>query len=348
VVSDHTSTEHVKRRAGSVVALWRYPVKSMAGERLEVVAVDADGIVGDRRFAVRDIETGKIASAKRPARWGLLLRCRAGVSADGAVRVTLPDGHVHTAGDSALDRALSQLLGRRVHLEHVDEHDGSRPNEYEADYPELEHISLRGRVTFPTSMMSDAASFVDLSAVHVLTLQTIAAVAEASGSGSVEAARFRANVLIDAKREPGFVEDEWIGHSVKIGDELTLERITPAARCKMTSVEQPGLPADDRILRAIAREHRVTFPIVGTLPCAGIFAEVPAPGVVRLSDEITVMQSSACDPEQYKTKTRRRQAVRSFRESADGDESWRLPAPEKPVTGQPELPAMTAPIKETS
>jgi uncharacterized protein len=272
------------------VALWRYPVKSMAGERLEAAAIDADGIDGDRRFAVRDIETGKIASAKRPTRWGLLLRCHAGVSADGVVRVTLPDGDVHTAGDPALDRALAQLLGRRVHLEHVDEHDRPQPNEYEADYPELEHISLRGRVTFPTSMISDAASFVDLSAVHVLTLQTIAAVAAACGSGSVEAARFRANVVIDAKRDPGFVEDEWIGHSVKIGDELALERITPAARCTMTSVEQPGLPADDRILRAIAREHRVTFPTVGTLPCAGVFAEVATPGVVRIADEITVMQ----------------------------------------------------------
>lgn len=293
MVSEHTGTEHGTGRAGSVVALWRYPVKSMAGERLEVAAIDADGIVGDRRFAVRDIETGKIASAKRPARWGLLLRCSAEVSADGTVRVTLPDGHVGTAGDPALDRVLSQLLRRRVHLEHVEEHDGSKPNEYEADYPELEHISLRGRVTFPTSMISDAASFVDLSAVHVLTLQTIATVAEASGSGSVDAARFRANVLIDARTDPGFVEDEWIGHPVKIGDDLTLERITPAARCKMVSVEQPGLPADDRILLAIAREHRVTFPTVGTLPCAGIFAEVKTPGAVRLYDEITVLHSSA-------------------------------------------------------
>jgi hypothetical protein len=99
---------------------------------------------------------------------------------------------------------------------------------------------------------------------------------------------------IDAKRDPRFVEDEWIGHSVKIGDELTLERITPAARCKMISVEQPGLPADDRILQAIAREHRVKFPTVGTLPSAGIFAEVATPGAVRLTDEITIMQSSAC------------------------------------------------------
>lgn len=262
----------------------------MAGERLEAAAIDADGIDGDRRFAVRDVETGKIASAKRPTRWGLLLRCHAGLAADGDVRVTLPDGDVHTAGDPVLDRALSALLGRRVHLEHVDETDGSQPNEYEADFPDLEHISLRGRVTFPTSMISDAASFVDLSAVHVLTRQTIAAVAAASRSESVEAARFRANVLIDTKRDPGFVEDEWIGQAVKIGDELNLERITPAARCNMTSVDQPGLPADGRILRAIAREHRVTFPTVGTLPCAGIFAEVATAGVVRIGDEITVEQ----------------------------------------------------------
>lgn len=57
----------------------------------------------------------------------------------------------------------------------------------------------------------------------------------------------------------------------------------------MTSVEQPGLPADDRILRAIAREHRVTFPTVGTLPCAGVFAEVATAGVARIGEEITVI-----------------------------------------------------------
>jgi uncharacterized protein len=78
-VGRHINTEH-GAAVGSVVALWRYPVKSMAGERLEVATIDADGIDGDRRSAVRDIETGKIASAKRPTRWGRLLRCHAGAS----------------------------------------------------------------------------------------------------------------------------------------------------------------------------------------------------------------------------------------------------------------------------
>ena len=49
-----------------VSGLWRYPVKSMGGERLETVTLTAAGIDGDRRWAVRDLETGKVASAKRP------------------------------------------------------------------------------------------------------------------------------------------------------------------------------------------------------------------------------------------------------------------------------------------
>ena len=56
-----------------VEELWRFPVKSMGGERLEHLEFDVDGVVGDRRFAVRDSETGLIASAKRPGRWGVLL-----------------------------------------------------------------------------------------------------------------------------------------------------------------------------------------------------------------------------------------------------------------------------------
>ena len=64
-------------------------------------------------------------------------------------------------------------------------------------------------------------------------------------------------------------------------------RVTRAARCIMTTVEQPGLDRDNRILQAIARENRVPTDIVGPLPCAGIFAEVARAGVVRLGTPLT-------------------------------------------------------------
>ena len=62
---------------GTVQALWRFPVKSMLGEQVGVVEVGKGGIVGDRAYAVRGRETGKVASAKHPKAWPGLFACRA-------------------------------------------------------------------------------------------------------------------------------------------------------------------------------------------------------------------------------------------------------------------------------
>jgi uncharacterized protein len=69
-------------QAGSVAALWRYPVKSMMGEELNSCEVTDRGLLGDRQFAVVDRATGKVGGAKNPRKWGKLLRlpgrlCRA-------------------------------------------------------------------------------------------------------------------------------------------------------------------------------------------------------------------------------------------------------------------------------
>src|ERR687884_1792810 len=97
------STEHVPHTGeGSVVALWRYPVKSMMGEELNATAVTDRGLLGDRAFALVDAETGKVASAKNPRRWPNLFDFRAAYAeppGDGPlppVRITLPDGETLT------------------------------------------------------------------------------------------------------------------------------------------------------------------------------------------------------------------------------------------------------------
>src|SRR5438067_4230644 len=86
---------------GSVVGLWRYPVKSMMGEELNAAEVTERGLVGDRQFAVVDASTGKVAGAKTPRKWGNFFDFRAAYiespqrgSSLPAVRVTLPDGSV--------------------------------------------------------------------------------------------------------------------------------------------------------------------------------------------------------------------------------------------------------------
>src|SRR5436190_14439108 len=62
---------------GTIEALWRFPVKSMLGEELDAVDLSESGFVGDRAYALRDRETGKVASAKHPKLWPDLLACRA-------------------------------------------------------------------------------------------------------------------------------------------------------------------------------------------------------------------------------------------------------------------------------
>src|SRR5438128_8279229 len=107
--------------AGSVVGLWRYPVKSMMGEELNAAEVTERGLVGDRRFAVVDADTGKVAGAKNPRKWGNFFDFRAAYLAPPqagselpAVRLTLPDGTVTTSDEPDLAQVLSQALGREV------------------------------------------------------------------------------------------------------------------------------------------------------------------------------------------------------------------------------------------
>src|SRR5437899_6787189 len=96
---------------GTLSQIWRYPVKSMAGESLEAAAVDEFGIDGDRRFALLDVASGKVASAKRPRRWGDLLLYRAALDGEG-VRITAPGEPTHVVDDAS----LSKVFDREVRL----------------------------------------------------------------------------------------------------------------------------------------------------------------------------------------------------------------------------------------
>ena len=106
---------------GSVVSLWRYPVKSMMGEELNAADVTERGIIGDRAYALIDPTSGKVASAKNPRKWAKLFDFRAafvdpprqGVNIP-PVRITLPDGNIVTTQQLDLNQILSNVLERDV------------------------------------------------------------------------------------------------------------------------------------------------------------------------------------------------------------------------------------------
>src|ERR1700730_18946013 len=111
---------------GSIVSLWRYPVKSMLGEELNAVEITKRGLLGDRASALVDSSDGKVASAKNPRKWPQLFEFRAALTdAPRAgvkvppVRITLPDGTIVNSEQPDLHQILSKVLKREVTLDAI-------------------------------------------------------------------------------------------------------------------------------------------------------------------------------------------------------------------------------------
>src|SRR5271154_143420 len=108
---------------GSVASLHRYPVKSMMGEDLNAVRITSRGLFGDRAYALCDVETKKVVSAKNPRKWPNLFSYRAAfvsppepAGAMPAVRVQLPDGRYAVSESEDFGKTISGALGRAVSL----------------------------------------------------------------------------------------------------------------------------------------------------------------------------------------------------------------------------------------
>jgi uncharacterized protein YcbX len=109
---------------GSIVSLWRYPVKSMMGEELNASEVTKGGLLGDRAYALIDTADGKVATAKNPRKWPQLFNFRAALTNAprtgvkmSPVRITLPDGTIVHSEQPDLYQALSKVLKREVILD---------------------------------------------------------------------------------------------------------------------------------------------------------------------------------------------------------------------------------------
>ena len=267
-----------------VASLTRYPVKSLQGEPLDDATLRRDGVEGDRRFAFRDLDTGRIASAKQPRPWRALLDLSARTDGD-EVLISRPSGGDLSLEDPAICDTVADLTGRRVEVVAASpDHLGS----YTSTWPEVHGVTLKGPREFAMASGTDAVRFVDVAGLHVITTATLALLERASPGSTADARRFRPNLVLDTDdAPPSFLEDGWIGRVLRIGDTARIRLSTKAPRCVMTTVEQPGLANDLGILRAAATNRR-HFPGLGSLACAGAYAEVVTPGRVRVGDPVSL------------------------------------------------------------
>jgi uncharacterized protein len=267
---------------GRIAEIRRYPVKSMGGELVDHAELTSLGVPGDRRFAVRDVESGKVVSAKQP-RLAALLNCSASTNG-GELSIRVGDRSFAGSDRSSVDAALSELLGRAVRVEAATGDDGV----YESYWPEMDGMALSDVTTdFPIGMSTDKGTFVDLAALHVLTTGSVDHLRSLTPSSAITMDRFRPSVVIDGGVSGAFTENEWAGRAATLGG-ATLTFTMAAPRCVMTTLAQGSLPRDNAVLQTLAQHNRIDFEGFGNFACLGAYAEVTTPGPIAVGDELVI------------------------------------------------------------
>ena len=285
---------------GSVVRLWMFPVKSMKGERVEAADVGKHGIAGDRAYALLDVETGKIVSAKNVRLFPDIFGCQASFidrPRPGEnlppVRIALPEGRSTTSESPDADLVLSEFFKREVRIVRQAPEDFII-DMYHPDVADADPAGYRDTVVeqkVGSAYWQDAGvaspipqgSFLDLFPVSVLTTATLDQMNKLQPGSRFDERRFRMNVIVETP-QTGFIENDWVGRDLVLGDSLRLGIELPDPRCVMTTLAQDELPRDTNILRGLVQHNRIDVGEDGRFPCAGVYAVVRVPGVVRAGD----------------------------------------------------------------
>jgi uncharacterized protein YcbX len=276
----------------------------MRGERIDQADITGRGVAGDRAFAVLDVATGKVASAKSVRAFPGLLACQASFVEPPQpgrtlppVRISLPDG-THALSDSPdVDRVLSGYFRRDVKLAR------SAPDSFTIDqyYPDIEGADPSGHRDTSVEQKLGAAffaeaglaspvpadAFFDLFPLSMLTTSSLARLSGLRPQTRFDERRFRMNVIVGADAA-GFVENDWVGRQIALGSRVRIRVMMPDPRCVMTTLPQEDLPGDPDVLRTLVQHNRLPIANAGDAPCAGVYAVVEAEGPVRAGDPVTL------------------------------------------------------------
>lgn len=248
-----------------VVELWRHPVKSLQGESLDAAVIEDTGLSGDRRWGIVDRETGRVLTARRAP--SLLLASSR--LTDSGVEVRLPDGDVVTAPSAHADDVVSKWIGRDVAFVNAESF-GAGVGEFFADATDDSSAVV--------SWTMPQGRFVDARPLLVLTTASLRQGRALHPDGVWATRRFRPNIVVDVD-DDGWVEDGWCGRTVRVGTAV-VRPVVPCERCTMVTRPQPDLERDLDVFKVLARHHGATL---------GVWSDVRTPGVVRVGDDVTVV-----------------------------------------------------------
>jgi uncharacterized protein YcbX len=284
---------------GRLIEIWRHPVKSMQGERVDATRLGPLGVPGDRGWAIRDEARGGIVGAKKIA---ALMQCRAryldaptGAEAVmPAPEIETPDGARFRADAADANERLGAAIGRKVTLH--PRHPASDLAHYLRAAPdstdmETELRAIFGREkdeplpdlsVFPPEIFqyeSPPGTYFDAFPVLFVTDASLRRLAELAPASRIDVRRFRPNfVLALDGAASGFPEADWRGRTLRIG-EARLDVGAGCPRCVMITHPFADLPKDPALMRTVVREANQNV---------GAYATIATPGAVRVGDEVVL------------------------------------------------------------
>ena len=240
----------MSRVVGVIVDIFRYPVKTMQGERLEVAYVGSSGILGDRAYAVA-LQEEKIGERKDFKKYSRLIGFRAEYVEEPRAgyippaKITTPSGESFLTSDPYIDDKLSREFNMPVKLIKM------------VDKP-----------------------FHDSHPIHIVTTSSILSINKITGLNDFHKIRFRPNIVVETRDAKDFPEDLWVGNRVRIGAGVELFVKKRCRRCFVTSLPQQGLGYNPKILEYVERLREGYF---------GVNCYVVREGVIREGDEVVLV-----------------------------------------------------------
>lgn len=244
---------------GVIKALWRYPVSSMRGETVPAADLVASGIVGDRAWAVADRKDATAGLAARGRKWAPLIGASARYLAPPtastpapAVEIQLPDQTIVASADSDAHARLSSYLGHEVMLCRMAGAGGAAGDE---------------TVAQPAYARSP---------IHIVTTSSLATLRAALPDIGIDERRFRPNIVVETPEAEGYVENDWIGRTIRVG-KATLHIAEPCVRCAMTTLAQADLEKAVGVLQVINDRNNTHL---------GVYADVVDGGGIEAGDPV--------------------------------------------------------------
>jgi hypothetical protein len=286
---------------GTVAEVWRYPVKSMGGERVSSAVITEGGLAGDRGWALYDDDAGQVRNAKllpRLLQYTARYTSEPGSSGSAPVAISTPEGATLDSGDiDGASAALTAALGKNLRLSAL--RPASDTDHYRRGKPDYEDRmeqamrsyaleegeplpSAAGMASLPglaqlREFATPPGTYFDVAPLHLVTTSALDELARLNPAADADGRRFRANIVVRTGT-PGFAEFDWCDRQLSIGA-LRLDIKARTLRCAMTTHAQPGIERAPSVMRTLVRETGQDF---------GVYALIAAAGEVREGDAVVL------------------------------------------------------------